>query len=91
MYLPPQLPLRVLLVAHNADYNGTWHLGTPVRGARAAAPLPWAQAAVGSWEGWAARLPAGLLIRLSTSPGMQEREAWVYSMLNIPLNTHTRT
>ena len=34
MYLPPQLPIRTLLVAHNADYNGTWHLGTPVRGSR---------------------------------------------------------
>ena len=30
LYLPHQLPLRVLLVAHNADYNGTWHLGTAV-------------------------------------------------------------
>ncbi|PSC67013.1 alpha-1,3-glucan synthase Ags3, partial [Micractinium conductrix] len=31
LYLPHQLPLRVLLVAHNADYNGTWHLGTAAR------------------------------------------------------------
>lgn len=29
-YLPPRLHLRALLVAHNVDYNGTWHLGTPV-------------------------------------------------------------
>lgn len=32
MYLP--LPItnavRVMLVAHNADYNGTWHIGTAV-------------------------------------------------------------
>jgi hypothetical protein len=32
MYLP--LPItnavRVMLVAHNVDYNGTWHIGTAV-------------------------------------------------------------
>ncbi|KAL4458945.1 hypothetical protein ABPG75_013810 [Micractinium tetrahymenae] len=49
MYLPPRPHLRAMLVAHNADYNGTWHLGSA------------------------------------------EREAWVYSMLNIPLTPHTRS
>ncbi|KAL4459197.1 hypothetical protein ABPG75_014062 [Micractinium tetrahymenae] len=49
MYLPPRLQVRALLVAHNADYNGTWHLGSA------------------------------------------EREAWIYSMLNIPLTRHSRS
>lgn len=31
MYLPASIPVRTMLVAHNSDYNGTWHLGTPVR------------------------------------------------------------
>ncbi len=27
-YLPPQIPVRAMLVAHNADYNGSWPVWT---------------------------------------------------------------
>lgn len=30
-YLPPQIPVRAMLVAHNADYNGSWPVWTAVR------------------------------------------------------------
>jgi hypothetical protein len=32
MYLPLAITntVRVMLVAHNADYNGKWHIGTAV-------------------------------------------------------------
>lgn len=29
-YLPPQIPVRAMLVAHNADYNGSWPVWTKV-------------------------------------------------------------
>ncbi|KAI7845483.1 hypothetical protein COHA_001031 [Chlorella ohadii] len=30
-YLPPQIPVRAMLVAHNADYNGSWPVWTKSR------------------------------------------------------------
>ncbi len=31
MHLPPQIPVRAMLVAHNADYNGTYPVWSKVR------------------------------------------------------------
>lgn len=35
MHLPPEVPVRCLLMAHNFDYQSNWHLGTKVCAERA--------------------------------------------------------
>lgn len=111
MHLPPEVPVRCLLMAHNFDYQSTWHLGTKVCAGRAEmCTNEWGGARrlrrQAGQPGMANCVPACLpLCRAPCTPTAhhpdfphcllvthcQEREAYVYSMLHIPLNSHTRS
>ena len=80
MHLPKNLPMRVLLVAHNADYNGTWHLGSK---ACAEIICTVCLGHRGNTQELSDLCDSHVIVQM--------REEYVYSMLNIPLNTHTRT
>ena len=42
VHIPPQIPVRAMLVAHNSDYNGTWPVWSKARRAGGCPPgAPW--------------------------------------------------